>query len=263
MGKAAIPLAGAAVGGLSSLLGPKERRTTQTSGIDPRTQAFMDQFRQFALQQAQAGPNQFLDQAGQGFGGLTQNLGFAQQQGLEGIDQFFNPFQDQVIGGLQTDFDRQRQQAQTSAQQQATRAGAFGGSRSAVLQAELQGGVNRNEASTLANVRQGGFNQAAQNLFGQRRFSADLGLAGLRGLAGVGQAQGMERFRQLQGLQGAIGPFGRTSTFTEPFFSNPFAGALGGATTAAGLFGRSRGGGRGGGSGAFPQPLGRVSLADF
>lgn len=255
MGKATIPLVGAGIGAASSLLGPKERQTTQTSQIDPQTQAFLDQFRQQALQQAQGGPNQFLQQAGQGFGGLTDNLGFAQQQGLEGIEQFFNPFQQEVIGGVQGDFDRQRQQAEVSARQQATQSGAFGGSREAVLNAELQGGVNRNEASTLANLRQGGFNQAAQNLFGQRRFAGNLGLAGLQGLAGVGGQQGQQQFQNLLGLRGAIGPFGQTSTQTEPFFNNPFAGALGGAATAGGLFGMFGGGGGGGNNQALLQQL--------
>ena len=197
----------------------------------------MDQFRQMALQQAQAGPNQFLTQAGQGFGGLAaDNLGFAQQRGLEGIEQFFNPFQQEVIGGVQGDFDRQRDLAQRAAQQQATRAGAFGGSRSAILQAELQGGVNRNEAQTLANIRQQGFGQAANQLLGQRGLAANLGLAGLQGQAGVGQGIGRQQLQGLLGLQGAIGPFGQTTTQTEPFFNNPFAGGLGGAATGAGLF---------------------------
>lgn len=253
MAKAGIPLAGAGIGLASSLLGPKERQTTQTSQVDPQTQAFMDQFRQLALSQAQGGPNQFLQQAGQGFGGLTDNLGFAQQRGLQGIEQFFNPFQQEVIGGVQSDFDRQRQQAEVSARQQATRSGAFGGSREAVLNAELQGGVNRNEASTLANIRQGGFNQAAQNLFGQRRFAGNLGLAGLQGLAGVGGQQGQQQLQNLLGLQGAIGPFGQTQTQTEPFFNNPFAGALGGAATAGGLFGMFGGGFPGFGGGNTAQ----------
>ncbi len=259
MGKAAVPLIGAGVGAASSLLGPNERQTTQQSQIDPQTQAFLDQFRQQALQQAQGGPNQFLQQAGQGFGGLTNNLGFAQQQGLQGIEQFFNPFQQEVIGGVQADFDRQRQQAQTSAQQQATRAGAFGGSREAVLNAELQGGVNRNEASTLANIRQQGFGNAANQLFAQRGLAAQLGLGGLQGLAGVGGQQGQQQFQNLLGLQQAIGPFGQTQTQTEPFFNNPFAGALGGAATAGGLFGMFGGGGRGGSP--FPnfgQPVNRL-----
>ena len=234
---AAALIGGGLLGAASSLFGPKERTTTQQFGLDPATQAFLQQQRQLALQQAQRGPNQFLTQAGQGFGGLTQNLGFAQQRGLGGIEQFFNPFQEQVIAGIQGDFDRQRQQAQMASQHQATLAGAFGGSRSAVLQAELQGGVNRLEAQQLGQLRQAGFSQASNQLLGQQRLAANLGLSGLQGMAGVGQAIGQQQLGNIRNLQGAIGPFQGTSTFTEPFFNNPFAGFLGGATTAAGLFG--------------------------
>ncbi len=53
---------------------------------------------------------------------------------------------------LQQNFDRQRGLAGVSANQQATAAGAFGGDRHAILQAELQGGVNRDETNALASL---------------------------------------------------------------------------------------------------------------
>lgn len=74
---------------------------------------------------------------------------------------------------------------------------------------------------------------------------------------------GQQQFQNLLGLRGAIGPSGQTTTQTQPFFNNPFAGALGGAATAGGLFGMF-----GGGQnpqdlqGFFPSSFG-TRLSDF
>lgn len=235
-----FPIAGALIGGglglASSLFGPKERQTTQQYQIDPRTQQYLGQSRQQALQQAQAGPNQFLTQAGEGYGGLaSSNLGFAQQRGMGGIEDYYNPYQQEVIGGMQSDFDRQRQMAQRSGQQMATRQGAFGGSRSAILEAELMGGVNRNEAQALGQLRYGGYSQAGDRLMADRRMAGNLGLAGLGGMAGVGQTIGGQQLGATQNLWGGIGPPQGTGTYTEPIYNNPWAGLIGGATAGAGF----------------------------
>ena len=137
--------------------------------------------------------NPALQQAMGGYGNLY-NLGFNAQGGLN-TDAFMNPYEQQVIGGVQSDFDRQRAMAARSAGDLATQAGAFGGSRSAVLQGEMSRDINMNEAQQLANLRSSGYLNA-QNM------AANLGLTGLQGIAGLGQyGKGLEQ-QQIQGLLG-------------------------------------------------------------
>lgn len=234
-----FPIAGALIGGglglASSLLGPKERQTTQEYQMDPRTQAYLEQYRRQALQNAQGGGSPFLGRAGEGYEGLTSNLGFASQRGMGGIEDYYNPYQEEVIGGMRSDFDRQRGLAQKSAQQMATRQGAFGGSRSAVLEAEYGRDINQLESQQLGRMRQAGYSEAGDRLMADRRMAANLGLSGLQGMAGVGQFMDQRQLAAIQGMGGAIGPRQGTSTYTEPIYRNPWAGLIGGATAGAGF----------------------------
>ena len=194
---------------------------------------------------------QFFQQAG----GAAQNLGFAGQQGLGGIEQFFNPFQDQVIAGVQSDFDRQRQLVDQGAQQQATQAGAFGGSREAILRAQGLEGVNRAESSALSGIRAGGFQNAAQQFLQQQQLSGALGLGGLgafgqglgiggnlfgqqfgvgEGLRGIGNQVNQEPlFRQQQRLgflnQG-LGPANQNTNQRNSILGSTAGGALAGSS---------------------------------
>jgi hypothetical protein len=215
----------------------REATTTQQSSVDPATQRYLQQFRQRAGQLAgTAGlPNQFQTQAGNYANQLAQNLGFV-QPGLGGIDQFFNPFEGQVIAGLQSDFDRQRQLAGNQAADVATRSNAFGGSRSAILNAELQRGVNQNEASTLANVRNQGFQNAANQLLGQQQLFGNLGFGGLQALAGLGGQLSQQQLQSLLAMQGGLMPGSTTSTQTQQMQSDPFGQLLGVAGTVAPFF---------------------------
>lgn len=95
---------------------------------------------------------------------------------FDSIQNFLNPFMDEVVGAQQQTFDRQRQRALDMAAQEATQAGAFGGSRSGILQAEALGGVNRNEAQSLANLRRAGFSEAVGNALGLFGTEQNLGL---------------------------------------------------------------------------------------
>lgn len=232
---------------LSSFLGTGKQKTTNTTtgGVDAESQKYIDwqrgQAQQYA-QDTQAGPNMFAGPTQsfqQGLGALQNMPQYAQQ--------FMNPYQDQVISGMQGDFDRQRQMAMQSGAQQATGAGAFGGSRQAVLQANLMGDVNRNEASTLAGLRQSGYNNAMG--FGMQNAGA---------LMGGGEAERNIYNQQLQSpymqrqqafgyAQGGLGPTGynQSSTTVQPGQS-PFGMLAGGAMTYAGMGGKIPGFGGGG-----------------
>ena len=193
---------------------------TSSSGLDAASQGYVDQMRgtgmaaagaaqQFGTQGLTPAQMQAMQQMGMPLGSVdfsqyqqnvnAPNLGLGQispqQVAMQGGAQAYNPqsyqaymdpYQQQVIGGVQQDFDRQRQAAQTSGAQQATAAGAFGGSRSGILQSQNIDNVNRNEANTLAQLRSGGYQSAQAQAQAQHAQQQGLGLA--YGQAGL-QAQ--------------------------------------------------------------------------
>lgn len=231
-----VPIAvGAGLGLAGSLFGPDQETSTQTTTLDPRQQAYLQQIRALLLgAQGMSGPEEY-GQAGQAYAGLLPGLGLAGEMGLGGVDQYFDPYQGDVIQGLQNDFDRQRQLAIRRAADTAVGSGAFGGSRSAVLEAQGTRDVNDLEASTIGRFRSAGFQQAVMNLMAERARVGQLGLAGAGGLAAIGQARSADELQRLQLLGLGLGG-GSTTTITNPLYSNPFAGALGGAATLGGLF---------------------------
>lgn len=118
--------------------------------------------------------------------------------------QLANPAYAGVRQNMMGDFDRQRAMATMQGNDLATKAGAFGGSRSAVLNSQLQDSVNRNETSALSNL------DLQQN---QEQFQRLLALLGLQGqAANVG---------------------GQTNVQTMP--GNTFGNLLGVGATIAGL----------------------------
>lgn len=134
------------------------------------------------------------------YGDLADNLGFGTTPfSADALKQYQDPYEQQVISGVQGDFQKQRDAAMTAAAQAATAAGAFGGSRSGVLQAEALKDVNANEANTLAALRSRGFSDAANRFGADRSFFANLGLGGLQGLEGVADAYS-QGGQYLQGL---------------------------------------------------------------
>lgn len=109
------------------------------------------------------------------------NLGFtAGRFDPSRAQEFFSPFENQVVGGIQANADRQREQAMNRAAQEATGSGAFGGSRSAMLQSQALRDVNQDEAAQVANVRNSGFQNAMQQA---------LGAFGTEQATGLGAAQ--------------------------------------------------------------------------
>jgi hypothetical protein len=84
------------------------------------------------------------------------------------IGAYQSPYQQQVIDLAMGDIQRQADIARGGAQDRAIRAGAFGGSRSAILESESQRPYAEQMAKTAAGLRQSGFEQA------QRAAEADV-----------------------------------------------------------------------------------------
>lgn len=206
--------------------------------------------------------------------------GFAPQAirpDAELIQQYYNPYQQQVIDtGLQ-DLEKARQSAVQQIGEQAQRAKAFGGSRQAVAEALTSGQYGEQAGNLIANMRAQGYNQALQAAQAQQLANQAAGLQGAQfrlgaaqQLGGLGQQQQVQDYasaqtlmglgqarQQLQqqqldaarnlGMQrlgimsGALGlqpaNLGGTTTSTSPYYTNPGAGALGGALAGAQLAG--------------------------
>lgn len=86
----------------------------------------------------------------------------AAQTSQADIDRFYNPYTDQVVDTSLADIDRARQMQANQAAAQAQAAGAFGGSRGALMEAEVGRNALDQAARTAGQLRQQGFAQAAQ-----------------------------------------------------------------------------------------------------
>jgi hypothetical protein len=95
----------------------------------------------------------------------SSNL-FNAAAGGPNIGQFFNPYTTEVINQSLADLERQRQTQINSTGAAASQAGAFGGSRHGVAEAQTNLGFGQQGAQMASGLRQQGFNtalQAAQN----------------------------------------------------------------------------------------------------
>lgn len=108
-----------------------------------------------------------------------------QFQGLLGQDigAYQSPYQQQVIDLAMGDIQKQADIARGGSQDRAIRAGAFGGSRSAILESESQKPYAEAMAQTAAGLRQSGFEQA------QQAAQSDLARQQQLGIFGSGQEQ--------------------------------------------------------------------------
>jgi len=82
--------------------------------------------------------------------------------GPTAYQQFMSPYQQDVIDTTLAEFDRQTQAGIPGLRNQAIRAGAFGGAREGVQEAEYLSGQARNRAALQAQLLQQGFGQAQQ-----------------------------------------------------------------------------------------------------
>jgi hypothetical protein len=145
-----------------------------------------------------AGQGQFTQAAQQaaarqaGLGALTLDQAAA-YSGPTAYQQFMSPYQQDVINTTLSEFDRQRQIQQQGVASQAIQAGAFGGGREGVQQAEYDALSDRNRAALQAQLLQQGYGQAQQ--------AAQLGFAQQGQLATLQPTLAGQQTQQL----GAIG----------------------------------------------------------
>lgn len=243
----------------------------QFAGFDPTYQ----QGEQMALAAGTGPGRQQLGMAGQ----LTQaGAGFTPtmirpDQAL--TQQYYNPFEQQVIDTSLADMEQARQRAVQQMGQQATAARAFGGSRHGVAEALTSGEYGKQAGQMVANLRNQGYQQALQLAQQQQMQNQAAGLQGAQFRLGaaqqlgqMGQAQtaadmlaaqtamglggarqqfaqqqmdaarnlGLERLGIMQSALGLQMP-GMGGTQSTPTYTNPAAGALGGAMAGYQMFG--------------------------
>lgn len=263
-----FPVEGVAIAFLGGLFGGGSKTTTTT--LDPATQQYVDWSRGITQQgvgaiggmgplfagpnaQARAGmgqigglgsfaQNPWMQQYMQGNQGLLGQLGVATEAfGPGAIETWMDPYRSDVIGGINQAFDRSGQVALNAAQQQATGAGAYGGSRLGVMQGIALAENERNRNQQVGGALSQGYNQAVQNWMANRQMAGNMGLAGLGGMfsgaqygnqwdlsRGQANMQAGEYARQLQErmmqeplyrqqmmtqmANAGVGPYGTTST---------------------------------------------------
>lgn len=115
--------------------------------------------------------------------GIMQNAGpIGQQQ----IQQYMNPYASLVLDQQLQEMNRQGQIQQQGLNAQAVRAGAFGGSRQAIAQQELNRNLMQTQNQAIAQSLQGGYGQALNTAQQQQQ----AGLNAYGQLANVGQGIG-------------------------------------------------------------------------
>jgi len=222
----------------------------------PQFVAGMDPLQQQAIQQATAG-----------IGAYQPYLQAAQAAtGPTGYQAYMSPYQQDVINATLQEYDIQAQKGLPGIRQDAYQAGAFGGARQGVAEAEYGAASNRNRAALQAQLLQQGFGQAQQaagQQFQQQTALASLApgllgqqVAGLTTLGGGLQAQRQAELQaqqqlaqqQLQqpitaaqtlgtGIMGLISGYPASQQVTQQPTPSPLQTALGAGATLAGIYG--------------------------
>ena len=235
-------LLGAGVSALGSLNAPKEA-TTQ-SNIDPQLKAeYLANIERAKQTAAGLGVRQFAEPGAMYTGAEQQlyNLGMT-PFGAADIARFYNPYQEQVVQGALGDIERTRQIQEQANMEQATRARAFGGSRQGVVSGMTNEAALRQSATTGGQLRQQGFNTAANLGLAAR----PMDIAGLQTSLGLGTTRtaleqarldalrnlGTERLAITSGSLG-IGIPNIGGSTSQPLYSNTAGSALSGGLTGA------------------------------
>lgn len=116
------------------------------------------------------------------------------------VQQFMNPYTQQVVDTTMGDMNRGREMAVNQIGAQATQAGAFGGSRHGVAEAETNRGFFDTMGRTMAGIRSDGFNTAMGNAFQNQQNQSQLAGQGFGFGMGVNQQQ-MQQGAMQQQLQ--------------------------------------------------------------
>jgi hypothetical protein len=155
-----------------------------------------------------------------GLGGYQQYLDQAQQySGPQAYQQFMSPYQQEVIDTTLTEFDKQRQMAQQQIGANAVQAGAFGGAREGIQQAEYGAQTLQDRAALQAQLQQQGFGQAQQaagQAFQQQQGLASLQPQLLGSQIGAMSALGQQQQAQQQAALDAQAAAAKEAAF-EPY----------------------------------------------
>ena len=128
----------------------------------------------------------------------------AQQFSGQGVGQYMSPYQQQVIDATMAQINNQNAQQQTALQGNAISAGAFGGDRAGIAQAQLGGQQAIAANSTLANLNNQNYSQALGEFNNQQTTQLGAQQANLARLSGAGAQLGsLGTAAQTAGLQGA------------------------------------------------------------
>jgi hypothetical protein len=272
-----LPLAiGAGLGAISHFTSPKKQ--TASSDISPEMQQYRRALLQAGFGLA-GQPLQFYGvpgyQAGSGlsFGGQAPNspaspffgrggsLGFnapnftAPPDFASGSDpwvagagdptqyisKFQNPYQQEVIGGIQGDFDRQRGTVTRMADDAATRARAFGGSRHAILASRGLSDIAREEGQALGQFRYSGFNDALERSIAENERQRGVRQNEIDAARYRFDAAQNYPYQQLGFLSQLYGGMPQGQTTTQPLNRNFLGSIAGGAQLGLGfgtMFGR-------------------------
>jgi len=143
--------------------------------------------------------------SGQAAGALGKGLGMV-DQGMGSFDpstqveQFMNPYQQQVIDNAMGQIDRQGQMARAGEDAKAVSSGAFGGSRQGVQRAETAGRVQEAKNRTIGDLLNKGYSSALSSSMAADEANRKRALQGSQIAGGLGQ-----QFGSLAGTSADIG----------------------------------------------------------
>lgn len=200
----------------------QKQTTTQTSGLDPASQQFVNASRR----QAGGAADVALNQPGNFF------LGADPRNVQDIIQPFMDPFQQNVIDASNQQFDVLRERAVGGAggtNQQATLAGAQGGSRQGVAEGLRLSELDRAQTQQTAGLLSSNFQQAVSNAipFADRQRQ----LAQQQAQEPLFRQQQAANFRNM-----GLGPTGETLTTEQIQKGSLFRDIAGAGQIAAGLF---------------------------
>lgn len=201
-------------------MGKGGKKTQVTTGPDAASQLYINQMREQARRAAALMNPTNPD----GTPAASPSM-FTGQLTPEQIQQAMNPYLEQVVGATRGEFDHLRGRASVDANQAATMAGAWGGSRHGVMEGARLGELDRAQASTIADLHASGYQDALAFAEHQRQLR---------------ERQMQEPlFRAQQGLNFmnlGMGPTGMYSQSTEKGSANPWGDLVAAGTLALGTY---------------------------
>lgn len=210
-----LPLALAGAGlATKALSGSTPTSSTATTSVDPEIRAaYLQNLAEARATAAGLGARQFAPYP-------EYNLGMVQQ--------YMNPYENQVVQNTLADIERQRQGQISQEGALATAAKAFGGSRQGVTRSLIDEASLRNAGNVAAQLRQTGFAQAQNLGLSQQQMQQQYEQQKLDAARNLG----LERLNVASGAL-SLRPADLGSSTTKPIYTNPiasgFGGALGGA----------------------------------